>query len=379
MAVINNLLYEKHKKLIGGLTPKSDNAPAKREYHYHSLTDQSRTDDKEEKSSYSTDDNLVLQKQHYRQQDLFHKYENKEEETSLDKPLALDSKISGNISNKKNEKKHLFDFLQYHRFDRDYIKVIMDKLDNYSINDDVKAKELVDKIVDELAFDNFNVSTEETMFVFFVGPAGSGKTTNMFKYAIELVQSHGKEVYLTCFNDKNLYASLQVQKFADIFGVPYRRIREEADFVRLKEDSGSGSIILVDMVGISLSDKVAFSKCRQMISFIPEKNKKTILTLPSSMGEREKKNIVNQFVSFGVSAICCTRVDESLSFGGSLSLSRKYGLPIGLVSTGQDIPNDLLAISKETMAKLVYQNWINLATITTFRKKKTRLILMLLV
>jgi flagellar biosynthesis protein FlhF len=169
-----------------------------------------------------------------------------------------------------------------------------------------------------------------------VGASGAGKTTMMYKLAVRGVLNYGLRVKIISSDTYKIGSVEGVQTIADILSVPFGIAFEPEEVTKLIEDSDVDLIVL-DTAG--RSDRAAREELYEFISAAhPDE---IHLVLPATMSQRALQETAALFLGERISYVTFTKVDEAPSLGGMISSVRWMGLPLGYISTGTAIPDDL--------------------------------------
>jgi flagellar biosynthesis protein FlhF len=60
-----------------------------------------------------------------------------------------------------------------------------------------------------------------------------------------------------------------------------------------------------------------------------------------------------KFAAVSPTSMILTKLDEAASSGNLLSVTRKVGLPVSYLTTGQDVPDDIEPANASRLARLV--------------------------
>jgi flagellar biosynthesis protein FlhF len=170
-----------------------------------------------------------------------------------------------------------------------------------------------------------------------VGASGAGKTTMMYKLAVRGVLNYGLRVKIISSDTYKIGSVEGVQTIADILSVPFGIAFEPEEVTKLIEDSDVDLIVL-DTAG--RSDRAAREELYEFISAAhPDE---IHLVLPATMSQRALQETAALFLGERINYVTFTKVDEAPSLGGMISSVRWMGLPLGYISTGTAIPDDLI-------------------------------------
>ncbi len=179
----------------------------------------------------------------------------------------------------------------------------------------------------------------------FVGPAGSGKTT----FVAQMASRSGVRVGLLALECQQERAqSLGI--YAKILECPYRCVSSQEDMRAALLDFAELDCILVDTPGISARDT---HEMRSLQQYLNLPGIEVFLTLPITMRDAEVYDCIARFALFKPTGVFVSKLDEALSYGGLLNISRKSKLPFIAFSTGQKVPDDFEYATAERVVSLV--------------------------
>jgi len=187
--------------------------------------------------------------------------------------------------------------------------------------------------------------------VAFVGPPGCGKTTTLVKLAVHYGLAARRPVLLLSIDTYRVAAAEQLRAYANILGVGFQLVETVGALAQAIEENPRKAMIFVDTPGLSMADAAEESPLSQFLSTRPDID--TQLVVSSSMKSADLSRVVDRFEAFRAQRMIFTRVDETGSFGPILNETARTGKPVSFFTTGQRIPEDLEAATKERLAELI--------------------------
>ena len=172
-----------------------------------------------------------------------------------------------------------------------------------------------------------------------VGPTGVGKTTTLAKLAASLRLERGCTVGLLAADTYRIGAVEQLRSYARMLDIPLRVIRTPDDVAPALEALDDCDVVLIDTPGRSQRDTQNISELQELLAaFAPDE---THLALSAAAAPKVLREGLAAFGGIGADTLLFTKLDEAASLGPLLAIGRDAGRPIGWVTTGQGVPDDL--------------------------------------
>ncbi|SFV60028.1 Flagellar biosynthesis protein FlhF [hydrothermal vent metagenome] len=206
---------------------------------------------------------------------------------------------------------------------------------------------LLEEIDETLKVKEEALDTSKIMML--VGPTGVGKTTTIAKlaarYAYLLERPY--KVALINLDSYKVGAIEQLAHYADIMQIEHYSIASADAFGKKIEELGSHDIILVDTAGMSPYDTQKFVKTIEFVNTKIPKKIEVALVLAATVKYEDMEDIYENFSFLNLDSVIISKFDETKHFGTLMNFMLLYELPMSYFSTGQEVPDDLLAASKE--------------------------------
>lgn len=191
----------------------------------------------------------------------------------------------------------------------------------------------------------------ERKVVFFVGPNGSGKTTNLTKVAFKQMLDAGRNLSVYSIDRHRLAASAQLEQYAEVLNVPFYSPLFETDFREFLDRDGS-QLIFVDTAGMGLKSHDRRDELLRYIEVVHE-SVEVHLVLPASLSPSLTEKYMEFFEPTGFEKILLTRLDESEFLANFIEAADKWKRTFSFFSNSPDVGAPLWAKGTEDLAKMV--------------------------
>jgi flagellar biosynthesis protein FlhF len=176
--------------------------------------------------------------------------------------------------------------------------------------------------------------------VALVGPTGVGKTTSLAKLAVRWTLRHGpKDLALIAADTVRMGAQDQVRGLGQLLGVPVHSLENFAELPKVLARLREYRLVLIDTPGTSQRDAQLASRLATLAAAGPELQTALVLAASTQAGANEE--IVSRFAAAKPASCLLTKIDETTSLGGVLSVVIRAAVPVAYVSEGQRVPEDL--------------------------------------
>ena len=176
--------------------------------------------------------------------------------------------------------------------------------------------------------------------VALVGPTGVGKTTTVAKLAARALLRHGpKSVALITADDQRIGAHEQLKIYGQILDIPVRVARDHRSLQAAISELRAHRLVLIDTAGMSQRDLRLAEQLALVRGGSPAVKLYLVLSANGQIAAIEET--VAAFGADRVQGAIITKIDETASLGGVLSVLSAHRLPVAYVSEGQRVPEDL--------------------------------------
>ncbi len=177
--------------------------------------------------------------------------------------------------------------------------------------------------------------------VSLVGPTGVGKTTTIAKLAARFAQIHGADQVAMISTDNYRIAGFeQLTTYGRIIGCQVKLAKDGAALETLLQQFSDKKLVLIDTAGMGQRDMRLAEHLATLItnSRVRIRN---YLVLAANAQQRVMQENVDRFKKVPLAGCIYTKLDESLSVGEIIATSIQNGLPIGYLTDGQRVPEDI--------------------------------------
>lgn len=249
--------------------------------------------------------------------------------------------------------------LEINDFSQKFINDVLERLEESLPTDEGEGLSLeefellvIDKIVALIEIDHQSQLSPPKVFV-LLGPTGVGKTTTIAKiaalYSHQDSPDYRRSVAMITIDSFRSGAYEQLKGFADSLNIEVRRVSDEEGFFQALSQLSHHDLILVDTFGKSPRDKDLAIKLKTMLSVPADHETKFFLAVAGAFKEQDIVRSMEQFLSFDISALIITKLDETETVGNVLSVCYQKGMPLLFFTDGQRVPKDIQKASASTM------------------------------
>jgi flagellar biosynthesis protein FlhF len=184
-----------------------------------------------------------------------------------------------------------------------------------------------------------------------VGPTGVGKTTTIAKLAARFALEQGLSVGLITADTFRIAAVEQLRTYAEILGVPLHTVDTPAQVAEALRATAAHDLVLVDTGGRNHKDPARMAELRELLAVI--RPDETHLVFSLSANPRDAFEALDYYMPLGVNRLTFTKLDEASSPGLMLNVRMRCPHPIGYITCGQSVPDDILSADRADFTKIL--------------------------
>lgn len=282
--------------------------------------------------------------------------EQKTEEITEIEEAPVDEEKEKEIEYAKNCKELIYQQMLANEVDKEIADSIMEEV-NRSLPEDALLDQILANIYQKIILmlgQPYLIDAkpkEKTIFIFFLGSTGVGKTTTIAKIASKLKLEEKANIVLLTADTYRIAAVEQLKTYANILSVPLKVIYSPKELEESMEELSQYDICLVDTAGRSHRDKEQMNDIRELMDQVPIAERQVYLVLNAGTKYSDLQEIASTYSSFTDYSIIFTKLDETSSAGAMLNMKMKTKCPLSYVTWGQNVPDDIGEIDPQKVAK----------------------------
>ncbi|BED89862.1 flagellar biosynthesis regulator FlhF [Pseudoalteromonas sp. MM1] len=232
------------------------------------------------------------------------------------------------------------------------------------IPDDVSRqqgwKALLQMVEDQMQTTNNEILRQGGVYA-LVGPTGVGKTTTVAKLAALGAQKYGADkVALITTDTYRIGAYEQLATYGRIIGCGVKQVKDANELAQVLYHLRNKRLVLIDTAGMSQRDL----RLTEQLNTLMRNQRvdiRSYLVLSATAQINVLQETVRHFKKVQLSGCIFTKLDESLSLGEIISIAIQNRLPIGYLTNGQRVPEDIRVANAEKLVKKAEQLYLKRA------------------
>ncbi|WP_032121956.1 flagellar biosynthesis protein FlhF [Clostridium amazonitimonense] len=245
------------------------------------------------------------------------------------------------------EGKKIYNFLKELDMEESLIDGIIK--DVKSMEEPIEMKEKIRNIILKKVEISSNNSFQNK--VVLVGPTGVGKTTTIAKLAGKMALLEKKKVGLITVDTYRIGAVEQLRTYADIMSIPFKVVINQKEMEEAINSMEDRDVVLIDTTGRSSKNIMQISELRAYIDKVSTENIHLVISCTTK--NKDIESIVEGYKVLNYNNVIITKLDETSSYGSILHILNRADRPLSLVTTGQNVPDDIKVMDKEELSNLI--------------------------
>ncbi|MBX7056628.1 MAG: hypothetical protein K1X75_01090 [Leptospirales bacterium] len=244
-------------------------------------------------------------------------------------------------------------------FSEDFCRRFLRKLDKALSAEEKEDLRIIENRAIARLADLIHINSEiapprgECRAIFFIGPAGAGKTTSLAKVAARYHIVKQRDVSLYSLDHYRLAATEQLKTYASVMEAPFFAPFSPGEFRECLRRDGA-ELMLIDTSGIGARDHERLNALRQYMEACEVRCERH-LVLAADLSPEAMEKIMLACDRIGADKIVVTKMDETEKIGPLVELADKYNKPFSFFMNGQDVPADILDLRPEELAQRLIQ------------------------
>ncbi|URQ99333.1 flagellar biosynthesis protein FlhF [Pseudoalteromonas sp. SCSIO 43095] len=218
-------------------------------------------------------------------------------------------------------------------------------------------KALLNMVEDQMQTTNNEILRQGGVFA-LVGPTGVGKTTTVAKLAALGAQKYGADkVALITTDTYRIGAYEQLATYGRIIGCGVKQVKDANELAEVLYHLRNKRLVLIDTAGMSQRDL----RLTEQLNTLMRNQRvdiRSYLVLSATAQINVLQETVRHFKKVQLSGCIFTKLDESLSLGEIISIAIQNRLPIGYLTNGQRVPEDIRVANAEKLVKKAEQLYL---------------------
>jgi flagellar biosynthesis protein FlhF len=184
-----------------------------------------------------------------------------------------------------------------------------------------------------------------------IGPTGVGKTTTVAKLAAHRIldPTSPQKTAILNLDTFRVGAHEQLEYYASTMGVAYHKVHAIDEAASLLASLQAYDCILIDTAGVSPYDTHRLLQTTAFLEALPAEAVAIVLVLSATAKYDDLMAVYEHFSFAHIDSVILTKIDETHAIGDAVGFLLKTQLPVRYISTGQTVPDDLIAAEKEVI------------------------------
>jgi flagellar biosynthesis GTPase FlhF len=193
-----------------------------------------------------------------------------------------------------------------------------------------------------------------------IGPPGGGKTSAIVRLAVAYGLAQKRHVVLLAASDHRVAAPGLLRQYAALLGVEFHEAASVDELRERTEQRNEGDLMLIDTPGYGPRDS---EQAKALAEFLAERDEiQKHLVLPATLKGEDLQAPVERFEAFGTDRLLFTKLDEAARCGSAFSQAWSSRKPVSFLTTGQQVPGDLVPANRFDLAALLQTRDVAMAS-----------------
>lgn len=186
-----------------------------------------------------------------------------------------------------------------------------------------------------------------------VGRTGVGKTTTLAKLASMERFLHRRSVAVMSLDGEKVAAREELQRIGSLLDIPVGIVHERSQISKLLDLRDRVDTLFIDTPGKGMHQKGMREALFDVVSLCPDTEFHLLLS-PHYRREVLTQDL-EEYGRLSLTSLVLTKLDESRSVGGLLDVLLSHPVPLSWMTTGQDIPHDIVPANKGLLLDMMLE------------------------
>lgn len=234
------------------------------------------------------------------------------------------------------------------------IQEVLDHNEDHPVVYEEVKRQVTDRIQNTFYETASGVMNFNTKFIHLVGPTGVGKTTTIAKLAAKTLMEDKQSVALITTDTYRIAAIEQLKTYAKILDIPIEVCYTVEDYQKARLKFQEYDRIFVDTAGRNFKDEKYIRELGQIVDL--SRDIETYLVLSLTAKPKDILSIYRQFNNIPLKGFILTKLDETDTLGVVVDLVMTSHLGISYITTGQDVPDDIVRATPKYLVSQIMRS-----------------------
>ncbi len=218
---------------------------------------------------------------------------------------------------------------------------------------DARPEDVMHSILTDMLGIPHNIRTAKfrQKVVMLVGPTGVGKTTTLVKLASSMICKEKLNVGIINADVYRVAAQEHLKAYSEILNTQYLTIYKPQDIEDALDSMEKMDIVLIDTAGKVSKDKEYQNELKCLVA--SGRIDEVYLTVSASTSAAVLRSIFADYGFLRDFHVIVTKMDEAISSGVLFYIANASGRPLSYLTTGQNVPDDIMKVDPDRIAGLV--------------------------